>query len=145
MWTTDEVSQPIILDNGSYSLKVGIAGEDVPRHEIRSVLSDAENAPSNCSTAEEWDASAFPSTTGRDTIVNQSDFAFASSSIRPIIAGRIVNWDAMESLWRKTFDDVLRVSVREQPLLITESPLNPNADRQRMAEILFEKFEAPAL
>ena len=33
----------------------------------------------------------------------------------------------------------------EHPVLISESPMNPRKNRERIAEIMFEKFDVPAL
>ena len=92
---------------------------------------------------------ALTSTTATSEALNEVPFHDAASaavdSIRPIIGGVVVDWDAMEQLWKLTFDDVMKISTRDHPLLITESPLNEAKARERMAEILFEKFESPAL
>ncbi|KAF5320743.1 hypothetical protein D9619_001206 [Psilocybe cf. subviscida] len=50
----------------------------------------------------------------------------------------------MEQIWSRAFRNELRVAPEEHPILLTESPSNPNANRERTMEVLFETFDAPA-
>ncbi len=49
--------------------------------------------------------------------------------------GIVSNWDDMERLWQHTFEKELRVVPEEQPILLTEIPLNPRADREKMTQV----------
>jgi actin-related protein len=63
----------------------------------------------------------------------------------PVEHGIIEDWTAMEKIWHYTFYTDLRIDPSEHPVLLTEAPLNPRPNREKMAEIMFETFNVPAL
>ena len=63
----------------------------------------------------------------------------------PIEHGIVAYWDDMEIFWHRTFNNVLRVAPGVRPVLLTEAPLYPSANRVWLKQIVFEVFNVPAM
>eukprot|EP00729_Bicosta_minor_P020653 gene20653-23638_t len=62
----------------------------------------------------------------------------------PVTRGTTFNWDAVEALWTTLYGDHMKINSKEHPVMLADSPTITEADRNKMAEIMFEKFEVPA-
>ena len=57
----------------------------------------------------------------------------------------VEDWDGYESVVDYAFSRLLRIQTSEHPLLIAEPTHNTTEQREKLAELAFEKLNVPAL
>lgn len=59
----------------------------------------------------------------------------------PLDNGIIRNWEDIMYVWDYAFNEKLKINPRECKILLTEAPMNPHQNRQKMVEAMFEKYQ----
>nr|P53487.1 RecName: Full=Actin-related protein 2; AltName: Full=Actin-like protein 2 [Acanthamoeba castellanii]AAC46911.1 Arp2 [Acanthamoeba castellanii] len=125
-------SKVIVCDNGTGFVKCGFARSNFP-------------------------ASIFPSMVGRPILRSEEKFdnveikdimvGDEASKLRsmlqityPLDNGIVRNWEDAEHVWNYTFFEKLKVDPKDCKILLTEPPMNPLANREKMVQVMFEKY-----
>lgn len=58
----------------------------------------------------------------------------------PLDNGIIRNWEDMQYVWDYTFNEKLKVNPKDCKIMLTEAPMNPQQNRKKMIEVMFEKY-----
>ena len=132
---SEEEVEALVVDHGSCLCKAGFAGEEAPCAVVPTIVGTHTHPPP-CSQG--W----IPNFYAGDEAMSKRGVL---NLTYPISRGSIVNWEKMERIWQHTFYNELRIDPSEHPILLTEPPLNPKASRERMAQVMFEAFDFPAV
>ncbi|KAL7271037.1 Centractin [Rhizina undulata] len=144
------LNQPVVIDNGSGSIKAGFAGEDLPKCFFPSFVGRPKHTRVLAGALE------------GDVFIGAraQDLRGLLKIKYPLEHGIVTDWDDMERIWQYIYSEELKtlseevsvdiwfLSVSEvirHPVLLTEAPLNPRTNRDTAAQIFFETFNVPAL
>ncbi|KAI4175838.1 MAG: hypothetical protein Q9188_003837 [Gyalolechia gomerana] len=126
---------PIVLDNGSGTIRAGFAGEDLPKCYFPSYVGRPKHIRVLAGALE-----------GDVFIGQRAQELRGLLKIRyPLEHGIVTDWDDMERIWQFVYTEELKTLSEEHPVLLTEPPLNPRSNRDTAAQLLFETFNVPAI
>ncbi|KAL9479557.1 hypothetical protein ACSS6W_004343 [Trichoderma asperelloides] len=124
---------PIVLDGGTGFLKVGYAAQNFPEHQYPSIVGRP------ILRSEER--------TDNDVVIKDimcgDDAAAARTMLQisyPMENGIVKNWEDMQHLWDYTFSEKLQINPQGEKILLTEPPMNPLKNREKMCEVMFERY-----
>lgn len=124
--------QPIVLDQGTGFVKIGHGGSNFPDHTFPSIV----GRPILRAEERTGDIEIKDIMCGDEASAVRS----ALQVSYPMENGIIRNWEDMEHLWDYAFYERLQEDTTGKKILLTEPPMNPLKNRERMCEVMFEKY-----
>ncbi|KAL3575137.1 hypothetical protein D5086_023238 [Populus alba] len=156
MYGGDEVSA-IVIDLGSHTCKAGYAGEDAPKAVFPSVVGSIDQMDVDDMTSNEKNAAVDSKNNVKDSekgkgkrklFVGSQALGFRRDHMEvlsPFKDGIVADWDIVDSIWDHAFRECLLIDPKEHPMLLAEPSSNSQQQRERTAELMFEKYATPAL
>ncbi|KAK6184521.1 hypothetical protein SNE40_001833 [Patella caerulea] len=138
----DEVGA-IVFDIGSYSFRAGFAGEDTPKTEMPThvgIVDDLE-------TAMETDTLDVPKQPDRKYFMDTVHIKVPRKKMDMVSFlkdGMVDNWDVFEKVMDYTYERHIKSDADHHPVMMSEPAWNTREKRERMTEIMFEKYNVPA-
>lgn len=123
----------IVVDNGTGFVKCGYAGSNFPSHIFPSVV----GRPIVRSSQRVGNIEI------KDLMVGEecTELRQMLDCSYPMENGIVRNWDDMGHVWDHTFGPTkLDIDPQECKLLLTEPPLNPNSNREKLFQVMFEQY-----
>lgn len=138
----DEVGA-VVFDIGSYSVRAGYAGEDSPKAEI----------PTHMAVVDDPDVSM--ETDDLEKIKGPSkNYFIDTNSIKVprkgaeictfLKDGMIDNWEMFEEMMDHIYNKSIKSESNLHPVMMSEPAWNVKPKREKLAEIMFEKYNVPA-
>ncbi|XP_078592231.1 actin-like isoform X1 [Branchiostoma floridae x Branchiostoma japonicum] len=125
----------VVLDNGSYSIKAGIAGDFSPAANIRNVIGKRRGNYNELYTSED------DKYIGDEAIASQGRLTFDF----PMQDGSVKNWRDLEAVWDHVTRSEMGETLGDRPVIVTETTAMPRQQRERHLQVLFETFDVPAV
>eukprot|EP00124_Ichthyophonus_hoferi_P003576 Ihof_evm2s317 gene=Ihof_evmTU2s317 len=124
--------QVIVCDNGTGFVKCGWAGANFPSHIFPSMV----GRPILRSTEKVGDIEIKDLMVGDEAALARQFLEIAY----PMDRGVVKNWEEMVNVWDYTFNEKMKIDPSNSRVLLTEPPLNPKRNREKMLEVMFENY-----
>ncbi|CAG9836767.1 unnamed protein product [Diabrotica balteata] len=144
----DEIGA-LVFDPGHHSLRVGYAQEDTPKAEIPAIVGVAP-APEEIKLDPEAKPDDSNVSSNAPTHKYYIDTAYlhgprANMELQSYMKdGMIEDWDLFEKIMDYSYSKVIQSESMYHPVLFSESPWNQRQKREKLTEIMFEKYKVPA-
>ncbi|XP_026323251.1 actin-like protein 6A [Hyposmocoma kahamanoa] len=146
----DEIGA-LVFDPGHHSLRVGYAQEDTPKADIPAVVGvgPATHIPDPEEKVPDGNITQSAAKTGNELRhyidVTELHVPRPGMEVQTYMKdGQVDNWDLFEKMLDYCYAKVIRSPSEHHPALFTEAVWTQRPAREKLAELLFEKYQAPA-
>ncbi|KAH8297110.1 hypothetical protein KR093_008065 [Drosophila rubida] len=142
----DEIGA-LVFDPGHHSLRVGYAQEDSPKAEIPSVVGIGAKAPdTNLDPETKTDNSVTPNNARKYYVdTNYVNVPRSQMEVQTYMKdGMIDNWELFEKVIDYAYANVIQSEPEYHPVLFSEASWNVRNNREKLTELMFEKYNVPA-
>ncbi|KAL1140768.1 hypothetical protein AAG570_000698 [Ranatra chinensis] len=145
----DEIGA-LVFDMGHHSLRVGYAQEDSPKAEIPALVGTVHDPeikpdPSNVSTGSNSNSNSNAPSTKYYIDTTLLSVARKGMEVSSYMKdGMIEDWDLFEKVLDYTYAKCIQSDSEYHPVLMSEAPWNARAKREKLTELMFEKYNVPA-
>ena len=137
----DEVGA-VVIDVGSNTTRVGYAGEDCPKGDFSTTIGVVTDRDQS---TELEDGKSAKTATRKYQFDPQHFVPLANKEmISPMKDGVVEDWDLFEKLLDHVYKEYVREPSQDHPVLLSEAPWNNKAKREKLTELMFEKYNVPA-
>ncbi|XP_046398835.1 actin-like protein 6B [Ischnura elegans] len=150
----DEIGA-LVFDVGHYSLRVGYAQEDSPKAEIPAVVGVVDEAGTPTTSIRSSDSMDVDEKKPDPSSTNSAKKYYIDTTtlhvprkgmevVSYMKDGMIEDWDLFEKVLDYTYSKCIQSESEYHPVLMSEAPWNVRSKRERLTELMFEKYNVPA-
>lgn len=142
----DEVGA-IVFDCGSHSFRAGYGGEEYPKFDIPSYIGVREVIETTTDDTIDEVASGKKSLKKNEYFIDTPRVFFPrkNTEITTYMKdGMIEDWDIFEQVLDYLYGSCLYTESQHHSILFTEAPWNEKDKREKLTELMFEKYKVPA-
>jgi len=123
----------VVCDNGTGFVKCGYAGTNFPAHIFPCMV----GRPIIRSASKLLEDQLRDIEVGERCSQHRSNLEINY----PMKNGKVVSWEDMRHVWDYTFgEEKMNLDPKESLIMLTEPPMNPNKNREKMLEEMFENY-----
>ncbi|GIX95916.1 actin-like protein 6B [Caerostris darwini] len=141
----DEVGA-LVFDFGHYSIRAGYAGEDTPKADIPTMAGVLEESVSDAMEVNGNNASN-ESSSQKKYYVDTNSIHVPRKGMELcsfLKDGMIEDWDLFEKVLDYVYSKNIKSEPQLHPVLMSEASWNARSKREKLTEVMFEKYNIPA-